>query len=433
MLNSVLMTSAGKVMSSTSPASFTITAHFISAAAGSKFSFYPILIDEIQLNQNFAQNFADELDLAMTISPKDYALLHDQGQDLLCVLTITYCDKYGKEVFTPPPIQKQYHAMINNARDIRKALPDVHVYTEMSTPISIRLIEPTVYALRHTKINAVYPAVTVKQAIYAITQAFGIERLHLVEPDNDHVYDHVSFGSYQNISSIYNYLQSVCGVYTKGINAYIQNECMYIYPPFETDPTYDKSTLFYQVDSGRYAGNDVFHRYENSTLSIVVNTQPHSYDLSIAGSENIGTGFVFNRASRLADGFTTIDSAQGAQYTQDPAFTVTLKNSRTASKDKNNLFHIHATDNPFPAMSELISHQASLMDVQWMNADPFIMDPCQKIVYYYDKNGTMIQKTGIMEKAAYRMVRLKQTDARSVFSCVGVITLRLSPNETVVL
>lgn len=430
MLNSVLLSSASKIMASTSPAQFVMTAHFISAASGSKFSFYPLFIDDMLINRDYANNYADEIDLNMTVSPKDYALLQDQGEDLRCIVTITYTNKYGKMIFDPTPKQVQYNVMINDPRDIRKAIPDAQAYTEPSVPLSVRLVEQSVYSLRHTKLNTVYQTMTVTQAIHAITQSFGIERLHLVPPDNTHVYDHIDVGSYQGISSIYGYLQSTCGVYQKGINAYLTDGCLYIYPPFETDPTYDKSAIFYQVDTGRFSGSHVFHRSEKNTISIVVNTQPHSYDLSIAGAENVGTGFIFNRASRLTDGFTSIDSQQGAQFTQQPSLAVTLASSRTASSKSNNLFHIHGTDNPFPAMSEIIAHQASLMEVQWMNADPFQIDPCQKIIYYYDRNEVMVKKTGIIEKAVYRIARVQKIDNKDLFGCVGALTLRLSPNET---
>jgi len=433
MLNSLLLKAATKIINSPSPATYFITPRFINAKPGSTFSFYPLMIDELILDRNYADNFADILDLNMTISPKDYALLQDQGENLLCVLTITYVGKSGEHVLEPAPIQRQYNVMINNPEDIRKKVPDVHKYTEPSLKVSLRLIDPEIYELRHTKVNGLYPKMSIKDVLYAVTHNLGIERIHLFEPDNTHVYDHIDVGTYQSIDSVYNYLQSTCGVYGKGINSYLQDGCLYIYPPFETDIDYDRTTMFYQVDTGRFAGSDYFHKAENNSLSIVVNSQPTSIDLSIAGSENVGTGFIFNRASRLTDGFTTVDSNDGAQFTQDPGMLVTLQGSRTVTGSRNNIKHIHATDNPFPHMSELIAHQASLMTMTWMNADPFKMDPCQKLIYYYDKNGNMVQKTGIMEKAYYRFSRIKRVDQRDLFGCVGSLTLRLSPNETEVL
>lgn len=430
MLNTILLKSALKVINSPAHAQYTVTAHFISAAPNSTFSFYPMLIDDIIFDMNYADNFADEIDLNMTVSPKDYALMQDQGQDLRCIVTITYCTKDGRQVFDPPPIQRQYVVMINDPVDIRNTLPDVQSYTEIQTPMSVRLVEETIYALRHTKINTVYQKMDVKQAIHAITQSFDIERIHLVEPDNTHVYDHIDIGSYQGISSIYGYLQSKCGIYQKGINAYFTNGVLYIYPPFETDPVYDKSVIFYQVDTGRFAGSHVFHKSEKDSVSIVLNTQGETIDLTISGAENVGTGFIFNRASRMTDGFTAIDSQQGAMFTEDPALSITLNDSRTVTGGRNNLFHVHGTDNPYPHMSTLMAYQASLMTVQWMNCDPFLLDPCQKVKFYYDKNKVMMARTGIMERAYYRLARMEKMHSKYVFGCVGLLTLRLSPNET---
>lgn len=433
MLNSTLLSSAQKIINNTSPAQFQIVAKFINSQDNAKFVWFPLRIDMIDIVKDFIGNFADVIDMTMIISPKDYALLQDQGQDLLCVLTITYLDKNGIVVYTPPPIQKQYHVLINDPRDIRKVTSDIQLHTEPSQTITVRLVEPLIYNLRHTKINTVYQNVTVTQAIHAITQAFTISKLQMIESDNTHRYDHIDISSYQGIDSIYGYLQSKCGIYPKGSTHYITDECLYIYPPFETAPEYDKTAIFYQVDSGRFSGNHIFHKLENNSVSIVVNSQPQSYDLSIAGSENIGTGFIFTRASRMTDGFTTIDSNKGVQFTENPALSVNLANSRTAVKDKNNLFHIKATDNPFPAMSQIVSHQASLMNVQWMNADPFQLDPGHAVAYYYDFNQKMVKKTGIVESAHYRISFMEKTNTKDRFGAVGDLVLRLSPNETTIL
>jgi len=260
MLNTILLSSASKVIRTPSPATYFINVKFLNEKPGTTFKFSPLFLDSLTLNRDYAEKFADELDLSMTISPHDYALLQDQGQNLIAILTISYSDKTGTVVYEPTPIQKQYKVIINDPQDVRKSVPDVHLYKDPSIVMTVRLVEPTVYDLRHTKVNALYQTMSVKDVIYAMVHEFGIERVHLVDPDNTHVYDHIDVGSYQGIDSVFGYLQSTCGVYAKGINSYIQDGCIYIYPPFETDPKYDKSTLFYQVDQGRFAGSDYFHK-----------------------------------------------------------------------------------------------------------------------------------------------------------------------------
>jgi hypothetical protein len=430
MLNSTLLTSAKKVMASASPANFVISARFINSDPAATFSFSPLKIDEIIIDRDYIANYTDEIDLMMTISPHDYALLQDQGQNLMCVMTITYALPSGKLIYDPKPVLIQYKAVINDPRDVRKAIPDIQNYKDPSTPISIRLFEPSIYNLRHTKINSIYQNATVSEALHAITQSLGIERLHMVPLDNTHRYDHIDIASYQAIDSVYGYMHSKYGMYEKGATSYLTGGCLYVYPAFETAPVYDKTVIFYQVPTGDFTGSHVFHRIENNSISIVVNSQPESYDLSIAGSENIGTGFIFTRASRMTDGFTAIDSKDGAKFTEMPSLSISLTSSRTMSKDAHNIFHIKATDNPYPSMSLLASHQASLMEVVWMNADPFQLDPGHAVSYHYDLNETMVKKTGIVERARFRIVCGERINDKYLFAAVGTLLLRLSPNET---
>jgi hypothetical protein len=433
MINSVLESAAQKVMRNTSPAQFTIKAHFISSNSEASFSFYPFHIEQILINRDYLENWGDEIDLTMKVSPKDYALLQDQGQNLLCVLTISYVSKDQQLLFTPPPIQKQYHVLINDARDVRMAVPDIQMYTEASTSITVRLVEPSVYALRHVRINTVFQNATVTQAIYGVTQKFGITKIEMVAPDNVHQYDHIDIPSHQGIESVYQYLQYKFGVYDRGSSCYLTDGVLYVYPPFETAPIYDRTAIFYQVETGSYGGSHIYHRVTDDNVSIVINTQPESYDLSIAGSENIGTGFIFTRSSRSTDGYTQDDGSNGVTYTPNSMLSVSLDNSRTSVKGTNNIRHIKTTDNPYPAMSEIISHQASIMKVTWMHADPFQLDPGHAISYYYDQNEKMVKKTGILEHATYAIKPMSETGNNPTFGSVGVLTLRLSPNASIVI
>jgi hypothetical protein len=433
MLNKTLVAAAAKVMASPSPSGFFVSAHFLSSDPASKYSWYPLTIDEIIYNRDFIGKYADEIDLNLTISVADYGGLQDQGQNLLCVLTLTYVDEQGKILYTPTPVQVQYTAVINNPRDVRKAVPDVGAYQNPTIEISIRLIEPTVYALRHVKINKIYQNITMEAAIHSVTLSLGLTKLQMVKLDQTHQFDHVEIPPFQGIQTIYGFLQSKYGIYPKGIGYYITGGVLYIYPPFETAPTYDKTAIFYQVAKGDYAGAHVFHRVENKSVSIVLNSEVESYDQSIAGAENVGIGFIFSRASRMIDGITTIDSKNGAQYTENPSLSVSLDNARTAVSGQNNQFHIRPTDNPFPAMSAIAEHQSSIARVRWEGADPFQLDPGHAVAFYYDKDGVMVKKTGIVQEAKFRIVPTAKINQQDLFRCVGDLILRLSVNETEVL
>lgn len=429
MKNTTLLKTADSIIKAQTPTQYSIKARFINSIASSTFSFYPLRIERLSINRNYAENFGDEIDLYFKISPHDYALMQDQGQNLICILTMTYLNKNRTVVQNPKPIQKQYYVSIINPADIRSMAPDVQNITTPSLDIRVRLIEKTIYDLRQIKLNTIFQNVTITQAIYAIANHFGIEKVHLTKPDNVHVYDHIPIKSYQPIAGVYPYLQKNFGVYQKGINSYVTDGVLYVYPAFDTDPDYDKSVKFYQVDLNRYAGAQSYHKTETNLVSVVVANTPQVVDLSIAGSENVGTGFIFTKASKLVDGMSTLDSVSGAQYTEETSLAVSLKNPRTISSDSNNIIHIPPTDNPFPHMSRILSQQASLMTLKWEGADPFILDPPHKAEYMYDKNSVMYSRKGMIEKAQYEIVFTQKVSTYDLFSCVGLLTLRLSPNE----
>ena len=429
MLNTSLLNAANKVMNNPSPTQFTIMAQFICSTAGTAgFPFYPFQIEALTIVRDYEKNYADEIDLAFKISPKDYALLNDQGQNILCVLTITYTDKFGKILTSPKPIQTQYNVMLNDNRDIRKAVPDVHLYTEPSQDITVRLVETTVYNMRNTRTNGIHPVETISNVIYHTAQTFGITNVHLVPPDNSHTYDHIEIPSYQGISNVFSHLQEKNGIYNKGVKHYVTGNCLYVYPAYETAPVYDKSVIFYQVDQGRYVGSNSFHQTSGTTTSIVVNSQANSVDLSVHASENVGTGVTFVRASRLKEGITYIDPTKGAAFTQNPILTIGLAAARSMTAGLNNIKHIVSTDNPMPHLTKMSANQASLMNVSWQGADPFVLDPPHAVTYYYDENGAMVKKTGLIEKAVYRINRGQRMNAKFLYHCIGDLTLRLSPN-----
>ncbi len=433
MLNKVLLKRAEEIINTQKYTQFTIKARFINSSPQSTFSFYPLKIDRISINRDYASNFGDEIDLKFKISPHDYALMQDQGQDLICVLTMTYVDIRGYPVTKPKPVQRQYHVTIVNPIDVRSTVPDAGALTNPTLPITVRLIEKTIYEIRQKKVNTIFQNSSVDKVIYATASLFGIESVHLTPPDNKHIYDHVPILSYQSISSIYSYIQSSIGVYHKGINSYLVDGILYVYPAFDTDPTYDKTVKFYQVDQGRFSGLASYHKSDKNLTSIVVKDIPSVVDTSVAGSENVGTGFIFTKASKLLDGMTTLDSVSGPQFTEDNALTVTLKDIKSVISDVSNTIHIPPTDNPFRHMSKIVSQQASIMRMKWEGADPFIIEPPHRVEYMYDRNSVMYSRTGMVEKIKYEIIFTSKVGNYDMFSSAAEVFLRLSPNETQVI
>lgn len=433
MQNSTLLNAANAVIANPAATYFRLKFVFTNASTGSEFLFSPFKVTSLVINQDFVTNCYDDIRVTMTVCPKDYALFQDQGQNLECLLTLIWVDRNGQPVLSATPVQKKYMVMITDPRDVRKAIPDVHLYTTPSHSITFRLMESAVYDTRHRKINYGIQAATISDMIHSMLYGYNIKTIDLVAPDNTHTYDHIFIPSYMGFETGFSYLQSHYGVYAKGMCYYLTDGCAHIYPPYEVNPSTSQSLTFFQARTGYLGGSDFVHQKVGNDYRIVIDSQPHSYDLSVAGSENHGTGFTFNRASKITDGYTQLTPNTGADYTSDSSLMIKMDSTRTMGVGTSNLHHILATDNPFPHMSELAMHQASLMQVHWPGADPFSLIPGEQVTYCYDRNGTMIKKTGIVERGYFDIKAIKRDSDAQLFTCTGTLVLRLNPNESMIL
>ena len=153
MRNTVLQNAAAAVIANPTAVYFRVDLNFTSTAAGSTWSFTPFVIDQIEFQYDFIERFSDSIVLKATMSPKDYALMQDQGQSIQATMTLTYVTESNTRLSNPLPIRKKYRVLLMDARDIRKSVPDVQLYTTPSHQFTFRLIDESVYRLRHTKLS----------------------------------------------------------------------------------------------------------------------------------------------------------------------------------------------------------------------------------------------------------------------------------------
>ena len=433
MRNTALQKAATNVLTDPAAVYFRVKLTFSNSTTGSTWTFIPYVIDSLVFDYDFIENCYENITVTATMAPKDYAQMQDQGQALQALLTLTYVTENNTRLYSPAPVQKKYRVLLKDAIDIRKAVPDVQLYTTPSHQFSFQLMEETVYQARLIKLGVAYQSTTVSNVIHSLTEGYGVSTLSMVTPDNTHTYDHIIMPSYVGMTGAYGFLHSHHGVYCKGMGYYLQNSCMYIYPPYETNPTSDRTITFFQVKTGKYSGLSCRHKKVGNNYQVVIDSQPVSVDHSIAGVENHGTGISFIHANALTDGYTTIDANKGASFNSNTGSVISLTNSRTLDTDVNHINHVVATDNPYPHMSMLALRQASIMHVPWPGADPYSVIPNTKVVYCYDRNGTMMKKTGIVEHAHFEMKKMNTTGTMTMYGCTGNLTLRLSLNESLTL
>ena len=423
--NTALESAVGAVLAQQMPLLYSIDLEFISNSVGSSYSFVPFSIDQLHVDMDFVGNMFSGWVVNMKVSGNDYAWLQDQSQNILASLKITPRASDGSRIRTVQPFLEQFHVMLINPVDVRISTQDIHLHTEPTHNMAIRLVDPLAYRLRHESVTGVLNRATVSDMIHYLVHAHEVSLTDIIAPDNTHVVDQIVLPSYPSFASAIPYLQSRYGVYGKGCNFYVQDKRLYIYPPFETSPDSTGSLTFYQSRTGQASMGGSKYCRSGDDYEIVIDKPAMTTDISLAGAENHGTGISFTRSSRNMDGMSYIDPNKDGSFTDANTIIATKTNPQTLNPTANRIKHIPSTNNIYPQLSLQAAHNASLMTADWDGADINAFTPGKKVTYCYDENGVMTKRSGILDHATCLYNRHQRAGGTDIFSCNASLLLRL--------
>ena len=425
--NQTLQAAVSRVLASTANTQFQITLSFLSKT-DSSFQFSPLEVERIALHQDAVSDYSDDLHLEFWVSLNQYADLYERIQSLYAVLTLNACDTNGTVVLTQQPIQRMFRATIVDPKDVRKETIGVHLRTQdPDRGIRIRLIEEEVYNVRSVEINTIYQACTVADAIHIGTSTFGMSNVTVVAPDNISVIDQILIPPTKSFSDYYTWLQAKYGVYMLGINHYYTGGHLYIYPPFDIQPTTEATLVVYQTQEGWGAGHNVFHKVTGTTIEVVTNKIHQVVDNASYASENVGTSVMFLRSSEVMDGVVKNDPQTGASFNDDVVLNLSLQSPKTLTPETNKTIYAHSTDNAWALASHISEHQATFITFDWNMSIPYLLRPGLAVRYNSDQDGQVLTRTGIVEKIESRIQKMERGPAGRLYKSVTQVTVRLQP------
>lgn len=424
--NAALISATEGIIGQQMPNMAYINIQFVSGAQGGSFNFEPISIEGLEFHFDFSRNCFTSILAQINVSGKDYALLQDQSQNLLASVRITPATASGARVRTVDPYLEQFKVLLVNPMDVRIMMADIHLHTEPTKSMIVRLVEPLAYRLRHESVTACLHSATVRDMMYYLAHCHDITQTDFTEPDNTHVFDHVIIPAYPSFMSSFGYLQSTYGVYAKGLSYHVHDGAFYIYPPFETNPDSKGTLTFYQHRVGQASVGGSKYTRSGADYRIVIDTPAQVTDLSLAGAENHGTGFSFVRASRQNGGMTYMDPQKGPAFTDANTIVMSNTDPQTLDPESNKIKQVRATDNPYPHMSLIAAHQTSLMTAEWDGCDINAFTPGKKVIYCHDDNGVLSQRTGILDSALVTFRKGQRVDSSFIFTSLAKLTIRLA-------
>lgn len=431
MKNAFLDAQINLILNTNSPATFGIYLN-VSSVDDLEFSFSPLMIDSLNIVQNFENAICDDITVSFKISYKEYAQLYDHQSSLIGVLRFEYRDSDCRPVVSLPNIVRNYRVVLVDPIDIHKQVPDAYLRNTLDTTLTLRLIENTVYNLRLTKVNGIFSGTNIADTIRHVTREFGIKQIHMVPPDNTQVYTHIIIPPVKDFKDCYNYLHQRYGVYMQGIIAYITDDILYVYPPFDTTPESDKTMVVYQADIGQYGGITSTYKLSDMALSIVTSNVGHVCDFSVLGSENEGNTRTFMRGSSVINGVIEPTNENTIEFKDNNILNLSLKNSKMINPDAQHVVYTDKpTDNPFVLGSKLSKTQAMLLDFEWTKAIPFSIEPGMKVSYYSDVGGLISTRYGILEVIQYKFMRTRNSAYGENYIGMANVTVRLSPSANI--
>ena len=434
--------------------------HGNNRVTGKQFELEPLMVEKIEFKQDFKNNYTDEITLVVSIPAVSYLQLFDDSAGLKCTLRFTPCSLEYIQFDDDDSWVREYLVVFKDKTDIRKKYgkqaliadneqtKGIEQQNAMLPNIEFQLIDQTAYNLRKLRFNFQARQATMRDVILYICRMCSIPKIAMVEPNNTTKYNNLVIPPLMTFDNAMTFLQNHYGVYDKGLSYYYTEDVLYVYPPYEVEPTTPESVHLYYVGNN-YTGLKVCHAYASDITHIIITDFVKTQELVDAGVERIGTDVIIQDAGRIIDRQSIITEAPHAKGTVGLG-TVHLNEVNTTvysptdrqigmTFDNYQLMFQFDNSNPYIVRSGINSYRRSLVGIDWHAAQPFTFKPGYKVYYHYDSEDVTTKdqdtnvdtsymyttKTGICEAVTYTYKMAGRIDKEHIYTCNAKLVLSI--------
>ena len=223
-----------------------------------------------------------------------------------------------------------------------------------------------------------------------------IEKFSFYRADNTEKREHVVIPQGTALLDVPGYIQANCGgIYSNGINTYIQNRNCYVYPPYDIKrlDEVERSLIIFKLPDHQYDDTENTYIIEGNKLQIVAQSDVNFNDLGKAKSKDEGAGYRAGDARQhmhVNEGEKSYLNADGNKLTMERAKAgdeVINKGQGTKIQDTNNNYVPFSDNkinaNPFLDASKQSAKAGNYVTLTWNNSDASLLYPAMpvKIVY----------------------------------------------------
>jgi len=411
-------------------------------SASSQFSIDKCMIEHFELIKKFGGNTTNDIQVKINLTPAQIAELIKNQTNLLASLIIEYVDSASGNIrFSDPPYTATFRVLIHNPDDLNKKygatvyndtnpLADktkgTNRITESLLQLDLQLVRPEEYSMNKAHYHGMMTDTTIDKAIHFVASMMKVPKLDLIPPDNTAEYKHMIIPpEHGDFNKLFDYLQEQYGIYSKGLNYFMDDQTLFIYPAYETRLNRSSKLTILKVGVGAYGGATNYHKLEGSHLTIVSNSDTEQKTLSSVSAENNGNSQLFMKADTMIDG--QID--HNTMTVKSTSVSASNKSDNSIQQTSAVVKYSQPTINLYSKVSKMASGEGETVKLSWPYCRLNLIEPGMPCVYVYDEKEMLVQKYGIVDDVKYTVSRTVKKGEEYIYSATAAISIRLEINH----
>jgi len=228
----------------------------------------------------------------------------------------------------------------------------------------------------------------------------GIAGVNIVDPSNEHVYDHVIIPPGVRLVDLPNFLQGRYGVYSAGIGYYLYRGLWYIYPNYDYTRfnKVAKTLTIANVPGNKMTGADKTYQVKGDQVYVLATGEMQHIDNSETDQLNLGNGYRQLRSSLVIDDFATVSKNKATVVRKDNMVETVIER-RKAKKEYVYFSANKISDNVAVENSKLAGRIGGFIHIQWENSEEDLVYPGMPVKVLYLKHDTVIEVMGVIHRA----------------------------------
>lgn len=227
----------------------------------------------------------------------------------------------------------------------------------------------------------------------------AVESISVVEAHNKDKRDHINIKQGMNLIDVPNYVQNHCGgVYNSGINCFMKDKNIYVYPIYQTDRFDDeeKNLTVIKLTSNVFTQLEKTFRVDGKALYVIGLSDAVFSDITIAKRLADGNGVRYADSRKFMNGF--VETKDNKAYAKRKEVNSEYKAVDLKDRDYVPLSNNDINSNPFRERSRLAVRNGGVYTFQWPNSKPELIYPGMPAKILYEENGEVKEMRGVVLK-----------------------------------